>query len=100
MQRRLDANRSDTGWQNNVTGTAADCATLLTALQAGATPDFGAGPGLALPIKSAACTRQGATTATSCTLQIAAGHLVGFICGVPIRPDLEPINVYLNLPGA
>jgi hypothetical protein len=96
---RIDASRGDAGCDINVTGTAADCTTLLTALQAGATPDFGAGPVLALPIKSAACSRQGATTATSCTLQIAAGNLVGFIDGVPIRPDLEPINVYLKRLG-
>ena len=96
---RVDASRGDAGCDINVTGTAADCTTVLTALQIAATPDFGAGPVLALPIKTAACTRQGATDATSCTLQIAAGQLVGFIDGVPIRPDLEPINVYLKRLG-
>ena len=96
---RVDASRGDAGCDINVTGTAADCTTVLTALQTAATPDFGAGPVLALPIKTAACTRQGATDATSCTLQIAAGQLVGFIDGVPIRPDLEPINVYLKRLG-
>jgi PilX N-terminal len=96
---RIDASRGDAGCDINVTGTAADCTTVLTALQTGATPDFGAGPVLVLPIKNAACTRQGATTATSCTLQIAAGHIVGFIDGAPIRPDLEPINVYLKRLG-
>jgi len=96
---RIDASRGDAGCDINVTGTAADCTTVLTALATGATPNFGAGPVLTLPIKSAACTRQGATTATSCTLQIAAGHIVGFIDGVPIRPDLEPINVYLKRLG-
>ena len=96
---RIDASRGDAGCDINVTGTAADCTTVLTALQTGATPDFGAGPAPVLPIKNAACTRQGATTATSCTLQIAAGHIVGFIDGAPIRPDLEPINVYLKRLG-
>jgi type IV pilus assembly PilX-like protein len=96
---RIDASRGDAGCDINVTGTAADCTAVLTALQTGATPDFGAGPVLAMPIKNAACTRQGATTATSCTLQIAAGHIVGFIDGAPIRPDLEPINVYLKRLG-
>jgi hypothetical protein len=96
---RIDASRGDAGCDINVTGTAADCTTLLTALQTGATPDFGAGPVLAIPIKGAACTRQGATNAGSCTLQIAAGHIIGFIDGSPIRPDLEPINVYLKRLG-
>jgi hypothetical protein len=96
---RIDASQGDAGCDINVTGTAADCTTVLTALQTAATPDFGAGPVLALPIKNAACTRQGATDATSCTLQIAAGQLVGFIDGVPIRPNLEPINVYLKRLG-
>jgi hypothetical protein len=96
---RIDASRGDAGCDINVTGTAADCTTVLTALQTGATPDFGSGPVLTVPIKSAACTRQGAATATSCTLQIAAGHIVGFIDGAPIRPNLQPINVYLKRLG-
>ena len=96
---RVDASRGDAGCDINVTGTAADCTTVLTALQTAATPDFGAGPVLALPIKTAACTRQGATDATSCTLRIAAGQIVGTIDGSPIRPDLEPINVYLKRLG-
>jgi len=83
------------------TGTVADCTTLLTALRTGATPDFGTGPVTTLPIKPAACARQGAVDATSCTLRIAAGQLLGIIDGTPIRPDLEPINVYLKrLAGA
>ncbi|TMD70068.1 MAG: hypothetical protein E6I81_14940 [Chloroflexi bacterium] len=96
---RIDASRGDAGCDINVTGTAADCTTVLTALETGATPNFGSGPVPVLPIKPAACTRQGATNATSCTLQIAAGHIVGFIDGNPIRPDVEPINVYLNRLG-
>jgi hypothetical protein len=96
---RIDASQGDAGCDINVTGTAADCTTVLTALQTGATPVFGAASVPALPIKSAACTRQGATDPASCTLQIAAGQLVGFIDGAPIRPDLEPINVYLKRLG-
>src|SRR5438128_615031 len=93
---RVDASRGDAGCDINVTGTAADCTTVLTALETGATPNFGSGPVPVLPIKPAACTRQGATNATSCTLRIAAGQIVGTIDGSPIRPDLEPINVYVK----
>jgi type IV pilus assembly PilX-like protein len=93
---RIDSSRGDAGCDINVTGTAADCTTVLNALQAGATPDFGAGPAPVLPIKPTACTRQGATDSSSCTLTLAAGHIIGMIDGQPIRPDLEPINVYLK----
>jgi hypothetical protein len=93
---RIDASRGDAGCDINVTGTAADCTTVLTAFQTGATPDFGAGPLPVLPIKAAACTRQGATNSASCTLRIAGGQIVGLIDGNPIRPDLQPINIYLK----
>ena len=98
---RIDASRGpsgcDIGFDTDTDVTK--CNTVLTALQnGGPTPDFGLGP-LVLPIKSAACTRQGATNAASCTLQIAAGHIVGFIDGNPYRHDVEPINVYLKRLG-
>jgi hypothetical protein len=93
---RIDASRGDAGCDVNVTGTAADCTTVLTALETGATPDFGAGPVPVLPIKTAACARQGAADAGSCTLQLAAGHIIAIIDGNPIRPDLEPVNIYLK----
>jgi hypothetical protein len=104
---RIDDSRGDAGCDIagpnpilGTTGTAADCTTVLTVLQTGATPDFGTGPVTILPIKPAACTRQGAADSGSCTLRIAAGQLVGVIDGNPIRPDLEPINVYLKRRGA
>src|SRR5439155_14114641 len=60
-------------------------------------PDFGAGPVTTpLPIKNSACTRQGAADPSSCTLQIVAGQTVGMIDGNPIRPDGQPINVYVK----
>src|SRR5207245_9601363 len=69
---------------------------VLHAPETDAPPTFRAGPVPALPSNPAACTRQGATNATSCTLRIAAGQIVGTIDGSPIRPDLEPINVYVK----
>jgi hypothetical protein len=99
---RVDASRGDAGCDIaasvalGTTGTAADCTTVLTALETGSTPDFGLGPMPVLPIKTTACSRQGAGDSTSCTLALFGGHLIGMIDGLPIRPDLEPINVYLK----
>ena len=92
---RID-NTSDGRCDVSVAGVAHDCTIVLTALQTGSVPDFGAGPVTTLPIKSGACVRQGAADPNSCTLQIAAGQMVGIIDGSPIRPDLEPINVYVK----
>jgi hypothetical protein len=33
---------------------------------------------------------------TSCTVQLFGGHIIGLIDTLPIRPDGEPINVYLK----
>ena len=80
-----------------ISGYKDDCAAMLTALRTGSPPDFGAGPVTTpLPIKNPACLRQGAVDANSCTLRISAGQMVGMIDGSPIRPDLEPINVYVK----
>ncbi len=92
---RID-NTNDGRCDISVAGVAHDCTIVLTALQTGSVPDFGAGPVTTLPIKSGACVRQGAVDPNSCTLQIAAGQMVGIIDGSPIRPDLEPINVYVK----
>ena len=100
---RIDASRGDAGCDINVTGTAADCTALLTALQTGSVPVFGAVPTTTpLPIKAAACTSQGASNPASCTLLIIPGQnpgVVGMIDGAPIRPDGEPVNVYLKRLG-
>jgi hypothetical protein len=105
---RIDASRGDDGCD---IGTAAQCATVLTAFETGSTPDLGAGPVTSLPIKPAACARQGGASSaiiSNCTLRIAGGRIVGMISsdplrpaeeGIPIRPDLEPINVYLKRLG-
>src|SRR5207245_10258065 len=53
-------------------------------------------PAGTLPIKVSACVRQGGG---ACTLLIAPGlnpGLVVMIDGAPIRPDREPINVYVK----
>jgi len=77
----------------------AKCSTVLTALQGGLAPAIPPPPGTpagTLPIKASACVRQGGG---ACTLLIAPGlnpGLVGMIDGAPIRPDLEPINVYVK----
>ena len=92
---RID-NTSDGRCDISVAGVAHDCTIVLAALQTGSVPDFGAGPVTTLPIKSGACVRQGAADPNSCTLQIAAGQMFGIIDGLPIRPDLEPINVYVK----
>jgi hypothetical protein len=100
---RID-NTNDGRCDIQIAGVAHDCTAVLTALQTGSPPDFGDGRGpvtTPLPIKSSACVRQGAVDPNSCTLQIAAGQMVGMIDGAPIRPDGEPINVYVNrLAGA
>jgi len=97
---RLD-NTNDGHCDIQMVGVAHDCTVVLTALQTGSVPDFGDGPVMTLPIKSSACVRQGAVDPNSCTLRIAAGQIVGMIDGSPIRPDLEPINVYVKrLEGA
>jgi hypothetical protein len=80
--------------------TPAACTAVLTALQSGTPPDFGVGPVTTFPITTTACARQGAVDATSCSLQIAAGQILGLIDGVPIRSDGEPINVYVKRLGA
>src|SRR5439155_923914 len=88
------------------TGTAADCTTVLIKLQTGDTPDFGMGPVMTLPIQPSACARQGGdNSAGGCTLQIAAGRIIGMIpppsgTAAPIRPDGEPINVYVHRLGS
>ena len=88
------------------TGTAADCTTVLIKLQTGDTPDFGMGPVMTLPIQPSACARQGGdNSAGGCTLRIAAGQMIGMIplpsgTAAPIRPDGEPINVYVHRLGS
>src|SRR5207249_502879 len=70
--------------------------------ETGATPIFDPlkGPVTTLPIKAGACNRQGGPNdETACTLQIAAGQILGLIDGAPIRPDGEPINVYVKRLG-
>jgi hypothetical protein len=115
----IDASRGDAGCDiaadpvRGTTGTAADCTTVLNALQTGATPQFipqGSlvpAPVPVLPIKQVACGLQARQdpSKVSCTLQLVAGHIVGLITDtpsgvtIPIRPDLEPINVYLRRLG-
>jgi len=108
---RIDDSRGNAGCDiaadvtKGTTGTAADCTTVLAALEAGATPDFGLGPVPVLPIKGTlptdGCPRQGATDWTSCSLRLFGGNLIGLIDGRPVRPDGEPVNVYLKrLAGA
>src|SRR5439155_10613237 len=93
---RID-NTNDGRCDIGMAGVAHDCTIVLTALQTGSVPDFGVVPPVTtLPIKSGACVRQGAVDPNSCTLQIAAGKMVGIIDGIPIRPDGQPINVYVK----
>src|SRR2546427_752087 len=109
---RIDDSRGNAGCdiaQNTTlgtTGTAADSTTELIKLQTGDTPDFGMGPVMTLPIQPSACARQGGdNSAGGCTLRIAAGQIIGMIplpsgTAAPIRPDGEPINVYVHRLGS
>ena len=93
---RID-DSSNSACDLQITGFKDDCTAMLTALRTGSPPDFGAGPVTTpVPLKHSACFRQGAVDGGSCTLRISAGQMVGMIDGSPIRPDGEPINVYVK----